>query len=314
VKLKGVLLPVTTPFQPQTADLDLEAFGFNLRRWLEYPIRGVVVGGSTGEAPLLDMDELTLLVDRSREILAEDSLLIAGTGMEATRHTIGACRIVAERGADAVLVRPPSYFRSQMSPGAIRGHFLEVADGSPVPVILYHVPKFVPVDLVPEMVGLLIEHENIIGVKDSSGDLKNLGALTDVCEARASVLVGSGAHLYAGLELGATGGILAAALLAPAASCAVAEAWAANRPAAAGKVQETLGPLHRAVVAGTGVPGIKHGLDLLGYRGGPPRSPLLLPSEEVRRQVLAALERAALLTPNEAQRGPAAPAIDQHVC
>jgi 4-hydroxy-2-oxoglutarate aldolase len=234
--------------------------------------------------------------------------------MEATRHTIGACRIVAERGADAVLVRPPSYFRSQMSPEAIRGHFLEVADGSPIPVILYHVPKFVPVDLVPEMVGLLIEHENIIGVKDSSGDLKNLGALTEVCEARACVLVGSGAHLYAGLEVGATGGILAAALLAPAESCAVTEAWAANRPAAAGKAQETLGPLHRAVVVGTGVPGIKHALDMLGYRGGPPRPPLLSPSDEARRQVRDALARAALLSPNQIQQEPAAPTVDQHVC
>lgn len=313
MKPSGVLLPVTTPFDAGTGDLDLEAFGFNLRRWLEHPIRGVVVGGSTGEAPFLDGDEMALLVDRSREILPEESLLIAGTGLEATRQTIHACRIVAGRGADAVLVRPPSYFRSQMTPEALRGHFLAVAESSPLPVILYHVPKFVPVDLVPDLVGRLVEHENIIGVKDSSGDLKNLGALTEVCSNRASVLVGSGAHLYAGLELGATGGILAVALLAPAESTAVSEAWAANRPAAAGKAQETLGPLHRAVVGATGVPGIKHGMDLLGYRGGPPRSPLLAPSDAAKDQVRAALEKAALLAPLDAPSEPAARALGRHV-
>ena len=308
-----MILPVTTPFRLETADVDVEAFEFNLRRWLDHPIRGIVVGGSTGEAPLLDIGELALLVDRSRAVLPETALLIAGTGMEATRHTVDACRIVAERGADAVLVRPPAYFRSRMTPEALHGHFLSVADRSPVPVILYHVPKFVPVDLVPDLVGRLVEHRNVIGIKDSSGDLKNLGALAEACSERASVLVGSGPHLYAGLELGATGGILAVALLAPEESTAVAEAWAADRPAAAGKAQETLGPLHRAVVGATGVPGIKHALDLLGYRGGPPRAPLLAPSEEVKRQVRTALERAGLLASRAAHREAAGSGLDRHV-
>ena len=115
-----------------------------------------------------------------------DVLLVAGTGMESTRGTVDACRMVAERGAEAVLVRPPSYFRAQMTPEALREHFLEVAERSPVPVILYHVPKFVPVDLVPDLVGRLVEHPNIVAIKDSSGDLKNLGALTAACADRAT--------------------------------------------------------------------------------------------------------------------------------
>lgn len=293
--LDGVLLPVTTPFQPQALELDAEAFTFNLRRWTEHPIAGVVVGGSTGEAPLLELQELSLLVDLARSALPADALLVAGAGMESTRATVGACRAMAERGAEAVLVRPPSYYRSQMTPEALREHFLEVAERSPVPVILYHVPKFVPVDLVPDLVGRLVEHPNIAGIKDSSGDLKNLGALTEACAGRASVLVGSGAHLYAGLELGVTGGILAVALIAPGESCRVMEAWRAGRAAEAGRAQETLGPLNRAVVGGAGVPGIKHALDLLGYRGGMPRPPLLPPTAEVRENVRAALVGAALL-------------------
>ncbi len=306
--LNGVLLPVTTPFQPQTFDLDAEAFTTNLRKWAENPIAGVVVGGSTGEAPLLDLQELVRLVDLGRSALPADVLLVAGTGQESTRGTVSACRMVAERGAEAVLVRPPSYFRAQMTPEALREHFLEVAERSPVPVILYHVPKFVPVDLVPDLVGRLVEHPNIVGIKDSSGDLRNLGALTEACADRASVLVGSGSHLYAGLELGVTGGILAVALIAPGESCAVMEAWRAGRAAEAGRVQEALGPLNRAVVGGTGVPGIKHALDLLGYRGGVPRPPLLPPTAEVREKVRAALARAALLPSSTADEPEAATA------
>lgn len=292
--LTGIFLPVTTPFQAQTFDLNAEAFTANLRKWAEHPIAGVVVGGSTGEAPLLELQELARLVDLGRSALPEEVLLVAGTGMEATRSTVSACRIVAERGAEAVLVRPPSYFRAQMTPEALREHFLEVAEGSPVPVILYHVPKFVPVDLVPDLVGRLVEHPNIVGIKDSSGDLKNLGALTEACADRAAVLVGSGSHLYAGLELGVTGGILAVALIAPGESCAVMEAWRAGRAAEAGRAQEVLGPLNRAVVGGAGVPGIKHALDLLGYEGGVPRPPLRSPTPEVCERVRAALARAAL--------------------
>jgi 4-hydroxy-2-oxoglutarate aldolase len=306
--LNGILLPVTTPFQPQTFALDAEAFTTNLRRWAEHPIAGVVVGGSTGEAPLLELEELARLVDLGRSALPESILIVAGTGRESTRGTVSACEMVAERGAEAVLVRPPSYFRAQMTPEALREHFLEVADRSPVPVILYHVPKFVPVDLVPDLVGRLVEHPNINGIKDSSGDLKNLGALTEACADRASVLVGSGSHLYAGLELGVTGGILAVALIAPGESCAVVEAWRAGRAAEAGRAQETLGPLNRAVVGGTGVPGIKHALDLLGYRGGDPRPPLLPPTAEVCESVRAALARAALLPPDRADEPEAATA------
>jgi 4-hydroxy-2-oxoglutarate aldolase len=304
--LNGVLLPVTTPFRPQNFDLDAEAFTINLRKWAEHPIAGVVVGGSTGEAPLLELPELVRLVDLGRSSLPADVLLVAGTGMESTRGTVDACRMVAERGAEAVLVRPPSYFRAQMTPEALREHFLEVAERSPVPVILYHVPKFVPVDLVPDLVGRLVEHPNIVAIKDSSGDLKNLGALTAACADRASVLVGSGSHLYAGLELGVTGGILAVALIAPGESCAVMEAWRAGRAAEAGRAQEALGPLNRAVVGGTGVPGIKHALDLLGYRGGVPRPPLLPPTAEVREKVRTALARAALLPVNTADEPEAA--------
>jgi 4-hydroxy-2-oxoglutarate aldolase len=297
VRLEGVFLPVITPFDPANGRPDRDGLVRNLRAWHEHPIAGVVIGGSTGEAALLEEHELLLLVETAADVGPEDRAVIAGTGAESTRAAVRLTAEAAALGADAVLVRPPSYYRGQMTAEALRVHFLAVADVSPVPLILYHVPKFVPVDLVPQLVGELVRHENIVAIKDSSGDLHNLGALCEACAGRGRVLVGAGTHLYAGLEMGASGGIVAVGLLAPAAVCELYAAWLAGRGARAGALQERIGPLDKRVVSSTGVPGIKHALDLLGLAGGPPRSPLLPPSEAKRAEVARALEDASLLNP-----------------
>jgi 4-hydroxy-2-oxoglutarate aldolase len=299
LKLEGVYLPVTTPFGPD-GEVDAAALSANLRRWAAHPIAGVLVGGSTGEAVLLDPPEILVTVRAAREALPADRMLIAGTGRQSTRATIRASREAAGAGADAVLVHPPSYYRAQMTPEALRLHFWEVADSSPVPVLLYHVPKFVPVDLAPDLVGELIRHGNILGVKDSSGDVQNLGALCEACGEDASVLVGAGTHLYSGLEIGACGGIVAVGLLATAEATALHAAFGAGRAVEAGRLQERIGPLHRAVVAGTGVPGVKLALDLLGFHGGRPRPPLLPSDEAGRATIREALEVAGVLETAEA--------------
>jgi len=294
MNLDGVFLPVTTPFDPATGDPDLEAFAANIRAWCTHPIAGVVVGGSTGEQALLDEDELLALVGRAARARRDGVAVIAGTGAESTRATIRMSDRCAGEGADAVLVKPPSYYRGRMSPEAIRTYFLAVADASPIPVILYHVPKFVPVDVVPDLAGELVRHDNIAGIKDSSGDIHNLGALCEAVGDRGSVVVGAGTLLYPGLEMGARGGIIAVGLLAAGAACELYRSFMAGRSAEAGRLQERIGPLHKRVVAGTGVPGLKHGLDLLGLAGGPPRPPLLPSTDREQEAVAAALERAGL--------------------
>ena len=299
-KFEGVYLPVTTPFGAD-GELDRAALSANLRRWSDHPIAGVLVGGSTGEAVLLEPPEFFAAIETAREALPADRTLIAGTGRQSTRAAIRAAREAAAAGADAILVHPPYYYRAQMTPEALRLHFWEVADASPVPVLLYHVPKFVPVDLAPDLAGELMRHGNVLGVKDSSGDVQNLGALCEACGNEASVLVGAGTHLYAGLEIGARGGIIAVGLLAPEAATALYSAFVAGRAVEAGRLQERIGPLHRAVVAGTGVPGIKAALDLLGYRGGAPRPPLLPPDEAGRSMVSDALHAAGLLDTADAR-------------
>jgi len=273
--LRGVFAPATTPFEPVTGDADVVSMRANLRRWLEAPLAGVVLFGSTGEGPLLDEDEKTRLTAASREVVDGSRLLLAGTGAESTRATIRITRAVAEAGADGVLVQPPAYYRPAMTAEALRDHYLAVADASPVPVILYQVPpRFSTVELPAGLVGELARHPNIAGIKDSHGDLKATAGLVAACGGNAQVLAGSGAVLYGSLEAGAVGGILAIALLAPHECAALCRAFAEERHAEAGRLQERLAPVHKAIVAELGNSGIKAALDELGMHGGAPRPPV----------------------------------------
>jgi 4-hydroxy-2-oxoglutarate aldolase len=294
--LSGVLIPAATPFDPVTGDLDVVGLRSNLRRWLEHPVRGIVIGGSTGEAVLLEREERVAALEAARGLVPTDRLLVAGTGAESTRGTVRLTRDAADAGADAALVQPPAYYRGAMTSGALRDHYRAVADASPIPVILYQVPlRFSTVELATGLVAELSEHPNIVGVKDSRGDLALLSEYLTASRPGFQVLVGNGAKLYASLEMGAVGGILGVANLLPGESAALCAAFHAGRSAEAGRIQEQVAPVHDAVVGALGVPGVKRALDLLGYHGGAPRPPLVPLGSEGTSAVRAALERAGAL-------------------
>lgn len=292
--LRGVFAPATTSFDPVTGDVDVVSLRANLRSWLAAPLAGVVLFGSTGEGPLLDEDEKARLTDATREIVG-GRLLLAGTGTESTRATIRATKAVAAEGADAVLVQPPAYYKPMMTPEALRDHYTAVADASPVPVILYQVPpRFSSVELAAGLVGELARHPNVVGIKDSHGDLKTLGALVEACGSHAAVLAGSGAVLFGALEIGAVGGILGVSLLAPAECADICRLYAEGRLPEAGRLQERVAPLHKAVVAEMSVPGVKAALDELGLHGGALRPPLKPLREKDRARVREALAAAGI--------------------
>lgn len=273
--LSGVLIPAATPFDPVTGDVDVVALRANLRSWLRHPVRGIVIGGSTGEAVLLDEGERRALLEAARNVVDGERLLVAGTGAESTRTTLKLCRMAAETGADAVLVQPPAFYRSAMAPDILAEHYRRVADDSAVPVVVYQVPlKMSTLDLPNGLICELSRHENVVGVKDSRGSLELVGELVEGCHRDFQVMVGNGALLYAALEVGAAGGILGVANLAPAESAAIVREFREGRAAEAGRLQEKVGPVHKAVVGDLGVSGVKAALDLLGLRGGPPRLPL----------------------------------------
>lgn len=296
IELKGVFAPATTPFDPVTGEVDVVAMRRNVRAWLEAPLSGLVLFGSTGEGLLLDEEERARLLERARELLEGGQLLLAGTGAESTRATIRLTRAAAAAGADAALVHPPAYYKPQMTAEALRDHYVAVADASPIPVILYQIPpRYSGIELQAGLVGELSRHPNVIGIKDSSGDLKTLGAFVDACDRSCTVLVGNGSVLFGALEVGAQGGILALALLTPQECVEVYRLRAAGKSAEAGRLQERIAPVHRTVVGGLGVAGIKAALDLLGLAGGPPRPPLKPLRAKELESVRAVLEQAGLL-------------------
>ena len=293
--LGGLFVPVTTPFDPVTGDVEPVHFRENLRRWLQTPIDGFVLFGSTGEGALLDEDERVRLAEYARDVIPTMRPMVAGAGAESTRAVVRLCERFADAGADAVLVHPPSYFGVSLGAGDLRDHYLSVADGSPVPVLIYHMPKFTHVTLDAGLVGELSRHPNIAGLKDSSGDLKRFAEYTDACDRRCRLFVGNGALLYAALELGAVGGILALGLLAPEEYGELLRHYREGRLPQAGRIQERLAPAHKQIIGAFGARGAKAGLDLKGWHGGPPRPPLSPLPEKDRETVARVMQEAALV-------------------
>jgi len=295
VDLSGVLIPCTTPFDPVTGDVDLVGLRANFRSWLTHPIRGILVGGSTGEAVLLDEDERAAVLDGARGVIPDDRLLLAGTGAESTRATIRRCDVAAEAGADAVLVQPPAFYRGAMNDAVLLEHYRAVAKASRVPVVVYQVPlRLSTLEFSTSLLADLSRVDNIIGMKDSRGSLELVGEVVSRARDGFQFVVGSGGAFYGGLELGAVGGILAVACLAPGLSAALHRAFVAGDSAEAGRIQEVIGPVHQEIVGGMGVPGLKVAMDLLGFRGGDPRPPLQPLPDHRRDEVSKVLERAGL--------------------
>ena len=272
-RFEGVLAPLTTPFDPATGDVAPVALRANTRAMLDAGANGVVVAGSTGEASLLTDAEAGEMVGWLREVVPDDNLLVVGAGRESTRATIAACKVGGEEGADAALVRPPSYFARIVSQRALVDHFRAVADESPIPILIYNMPLYTNLPINDSTLAALAGHPNIVGAKDSSGDLKNFAAYRDAVPEWA-MFIGSGALFYAALEVGAAGGILAVADFAAETAVEVARAFARGDNRAAGGAQERLTPLHKEVIGKFGPPGVKVAMDAVGLTGGPVRPPL----------------------------------------
>ncbi|HEY7568136.1 MAG TPA: dihydrodipicolinate synthase family protein [Gemmatimonadaceae bacterium] len=282
----GVFGPVTTPFAAN-GDVDLAAFSQNLKAHLAAGLDGVVVNGSTGEAALLDEGERDRLLEAARGAVGSDKLLIAGTGAESARLTIDRCRRAASAGVDAALVVAPHYYGDKMTPQALKAHYERVADESPLPVLLYNIPKYMHFRLEPDLVQQLAGHDNILGMKDSAGDVECLGRYVQVQDETFSVLTGHGGSWQQALALGVRGGILAVALFAVELTLAIRDAMQQGKPNEAVELQSRLTPLALQIVGKMGVAGVKAAMDAVGLRGGLTRLPLLplgaIEAERVRQ-------------------------------
>jgi 4-hydroxy-2-oxoglutarate aldolase len=292
--LGGVLAPLTTPFDEQTGDVAPVALRQVARALLDSGLDGLATSGSTGEGELLADEERVRVVEWLRDVVPADRWLIAGAGAESTRAAIRSGREAAAAGADALLVRPPAYYGSLLSPAALSGHYARLADESPVPVIVYNIPRYTHVMLHEGVIRTLAEHPRVLGFKESSGDLKVLAAYRDAAPGL-TALVGAGHLFYAGLELGASGGILAMACFAAAACVRLLEAFRAGDKVLAGSLQERLSAPAREIVGGMGPAGIKAAMECVGLFGGPVRAPLGAADARQRARIAELLGGAGLL-------------------
>jgi dihydrodipicolinate synthase/N-acetylneuraminate lyase len=273
MQLTGVFAPLPTPFDDRD-QVDLARMRAAFPRWLASPLTGFVVLGSNGEAALMDDVECDRIVDEARTLVPATRPLIVGTGRESTQATVRATRRAAELGADAVLVRTPSFFKSQMTGDAFIRHYTTVAETSPVPVLLYNFTAVTGVNLLPATAARLAEHPNIYGMKESGSDISQIADLVTLAPPTFSVLAGSASTFYAALCAGVSGGILALAGLLPAACIRLFELARDKRYDEARALQRQLLPVARLISTGHGVPGLKAALKLAGCDVGRPRPPL----------------------------------------
>jgi dihydrodipicolinate synthase/N-acetylneuraminate lyase len=176
--IEGVFAAVTTPFYPDERVYyrKLEA---NVSRYSRSQLAGMVVLGSTGEAPALTDEETSDVLRTAAEAAAPDKVLIAGVNRESLRAVLELAEVAAKHQYDAVLVRTPTYYSTQMTPAVVANYFRAVADRSPLPVVLYNIPRCVPYQIPVEMVAELAHHPNIIAIKDSSGSLERIKAIVE---------------------------------------------------------------------------------------------------------------------------------------
>ena len=263
----------------------------NVERWMATRVRGVVVLGSNGEAPLIDEAESDAAIAAARGAVPAGRLCLAGTGRESTAAAVRAARRAADLGADAVLVRTPSYFKPLLTSDAFVAHYTAVADASPVPVVLYNYTALTGVTLGADAVARLAGHPNVVGMKESGSDLRLLSALIDATPDDFAVLAGSAPVFFASLLAGAAGGVLALASVVPDLCVDLYDLVRAGRLDEARDLQRRLTPLAGLVTSRYGVPGLKAAVSLLGFTGGDPCPPLRPASEEAVEAIRQALDR-----------------------
>jgi 4-hydroxy-2-oxoglutarate aldolase len=296
----GIFTPIVTPFTADDA-VDEGALRRNVGRWMKTPLTGLVVLGSNGEAAQLEDVEADHIIDIVRAEVPPNRPLIAGTGRESTAATIAATRRAATAGVDAALVRTPSFFKAQMTSDVLVRHYSDVADASPIPILLYNVTMFTGVNMQPDAVERLSAHPNIVGIKESGSDIGQIAEFVSRTPDEFTVLAGSATTLYHALCAGCDGAILALAMLLPDECVRMHDLVAERRFDDALALQRQVLPLAKAVGTTHGVAGLKAALNLKGYEGGLPRPPLRPATQLVIDTITRQLQELAAFIPEAAR-------------
>lgn len=287
--LSGIFPALTTPFAADGL-VSIADLKHNIQMYNRIGLAGYVVMGSTGESVLLSKQEMEAVLVAVKETASRDKKLVAGTGAESTAETIERTKRAAELGYDAALVKTPYYYKPVYKPEVYLQHYRRVADASPIPVLLYSVPQFTGVALEPPEVSALSEHPNIIGIKESSGNVQRVAEIIAGTPRDFQMLVGSAATIYPSLAIGARGAILALGSALPDKCVELYELFRLGKHEKARELQEVILRASKLIVSECGIAGVKYTMDQRGYRGGVPRLPLLPLKDEQKKRVNALLE------------------------
>jgi len=284
MKLHGIFAPLTTPFATD-GSVSFAHLRENIKRYNQTGLAGYAINGSTSESVLLRWDEVYSVWEAAREASAPNKILIAGSGAESTAETIEHTNRAASLGYAVALVRTPSFYKPAMSEEVLAEHYLRVADSARIPVMVYSVPVFTHVTVETSLIARVSKHPNIIGMKDSSGDVQGIADVIAAAPTEFQTLVGSASTLYESLEKGAVGAILALACAFPELCVEIYEASRAGDSGKAHSLAQQLVAPAKMLGPQYGIAGLKYALDRLGYFGGPPRPPLLPVGEAARREI-----------------------------
>ena len=288
MKFAGIYPPLTTPFAAD-GSLALDDLRSNVSKYNASRLAGYVATGSTGEAVMLTRDETEKVWATIAEAAAAGKTLIAGTGAESTAETIERTNRAAELGYHAALVKTPHYYKPLMTEEALAGHFFRVADAAKIPILVYSIPQYTGIAIEAPLLCRLAAHPNIIGIKESSGNVHRVAELIHMAPPDFQTMVGSADTFYASLSVGAVAGILGFACVLPEPCVQLYTAAATGNSDRARDLQHQLLEAATAIVGRLGVPGVKYALDCLGYYGGPTRSPLMPLTESQKKEVDALL-------------------------
>ncbi len=294
ITLGGVFTPIVTSFD-QAGDVAHDRMAQNLDKWNQTGLSGYVVLGSNGEWVYLDEKERKAVLENTRQAIPKDKLMIAGTAAESTRHTIRLTEEAAKIGADMAIIVNPNYYKSQMTAPVLAAYYEEVADASPIPLMIYNLPPATGMDLSADLLAALSQHPDIVAVKDTGGNIAKMGETIRRAAPGFQVFSGSANFFYPSMAMGVTGGILALANLAPEESVALYDLFQAGEIDKGRELHLRMLPVNLAITSRFGVPGLKAALDMAGFYGGPPRLPLRPLDDERRRELKAILQTAGLI-------------------
>ena len=274
LKLNGIFPPVPTSFE-SNEDLAFDKLKDNILKLSQFDLSGFLVLGSNGENVMLSQTEKVQVFAAARSAIPKDKLMLAGTGEQSTKATVSLTKAAAEAGAEAALVLNPSYFKGLMTKQALVKHYRQVADSSPIPIIVYNMPACSGLDLNAETVADISQHPNVIGMKDSGGNISKMANIVRTASPGFQLLAGSASFLLPALTIGAVGGILATANIAPTLCLDLYHSFLGGDLDNARAVQSDVLPINQAVTSEGGVPALKEAMDFLGLYGGPARNPIL---------------------------------------